>query len=48
MLVFCTETPLLRQVFRKPLVEGLPEVFGQHGQEFKATAVMLVCGCRYM
>lgn len=44
MLVFCTETPLLRQVFWKLLAEGLTDVLGHHGQEFEGAAGMLVCG----
>jgi hypothetical protein len=48
MLVLRTEAPLLRQVCRKLLIEGLTDVLWHYGQEFEGAAGMLVCDCRFM
>lgn len=48
MLVFRAETPLVCQVCRKLLVEGLTNVLGHYRQEFEGTAGILVCGCKLM
>jgi hypothetical protein len=48
MLVFCTETPLRRQMCRKLLVEGLADVLGHYRQELEGTSSMLACECRWI